>query len=559
MDIWFSCVVAPPGRAAWHQQTRLRGPPPIGLGARSRRRWPPDRRGVRRAASPTPGFGQRPPPRAPERAHCRHDAGRVRVRRRTRREIAVRRRWCSSGWPLFVVLSTSSSCSAAAPCIGRTGVTRRRALRARHRRRRAGLRARPDPARGRRLPRRCRAASPRRTTSCGGSPGPPPAASRPRSCRPGWPGCSPRAPAPSGRRCGWSVERPARPRRHLAAGRGRPALPDGADPSEADDPTRRARPVSHAASCSASSSCRSGRACRSPRSRSGCSPGWPPRPGLVLRGARLRAELEPGARRAVASRADELRRSRERLVDAQDDERRRLERDIHDGAQQHLVALAVNLRLAAHAGSPARRSAPTPCSPPRSAAAEAVDDPGPPVPRDLPAAAQRGGGLVAALRSVIARSPAGTSPSSSDGGRPLPARRSRRRRTSAAWRRCRTPPSTPGPDASAVTLIGTAAGLQLTVEDDGVGFDPATTAAGCRPGQHPRPGGVRGRVPRPVRTRSGHPARSLAGPWSPGSLAAVAVGRGGLTCSPAIAWTLAVVTGRARGRRHGDRTQAVGR
>ena len=38
--------------------------------------------------------------------------------------------------------------------------------------------------------------------------------------------------------------------------------------------------------------------------------------------------------------------SRERLVDTQDAERRRLERDIHDGAQQHLVALAVNLRLA---------------------------------------------------------------------------------------------------------------------------------------------------------------------------------------------------------------------
>ncbi len=48
----------------------------------------------------------------------------------------------------------------------------------------------------------------------------------------------------------------------------------------------------------------------------------------------------------LAARAEELRGSRQRLVDAQDDERRRLERDIHDGAQQHLVALAVNLRLA---------------------------------------------------------------------------------------------------------------------------------------------------------------------------------------------------------------------
>jgi len=65
----------------------------------------------------------------------------------------------------------------------------------------------------------------------------------------------------------------------------------------------------------------------------------------VLRGARLRAELE--LRRAeLSARADELRGSRERLVDLQDAERRLLERDIHDGAQQHLVALAVNLRLA---------------------------------------------------------------------------------------------------------------------------------------------------------------------------------------------------------------------
>jgi signal transduction histidine kinase len=67
--------------------------------------------------------------------------------------------------------------------------------------------------------------------------------------------------------------------------------------------------------------------------------------GLVLHGARLRAEL---ARRLdeLSLRADELRASRGRVVEAQDAERRRLERDIHDGAQQHLVALAVNLRLA---------------------------------------------------------------------------------------------------------------------------------------------------------------------------------------------------------------------
>ena len=43
--------------------------------------------------------------------------------------------------------------------------------------------------------------------------------------------------------------------------------------------------------------------------------------------------------------AEELRASRQRIVAAQDAERRRIERDLHDGAQQHLVALSINLRL----------------------------------------------------------------------------------------------------------------------------------------------------------------------------------------------------------------------
>ena len=67
--------------------------------------------------------------------------------------------------------------------------------------------------------------------------------------------------------------------------------------------------------------------------------------GLVLRVLRLRAELEDRHKELV-TRADELMASRNRLIETQDAERRRLERDIHDGAQQHLVALTVNLRLA---------------------------------------------------------------------------------------------------------------------------------------------------------------------------------------------------------------------
>jgi len=48
----------------------------------------------------------------------------------------------------------------------------------------------------------------------------------------------------------------------------------------------------------------------------------------------------------LAERAAQLEASRNRLITAADEERRRLERDLHDGAQQHLVALAVLIQLA---------------------------------------------------------------------------------------------------------------------------------------------------------------------------------------------------------------------
>ena len=67
--------------------------------------------------------------------------------------------------------------------------------------------------------------------------------------------------------------------------------------------------------------------------------------GLVLSNVRLTAELEARLD-DITIRSAELRASRQRIVVAQDEERRRLERNIHDGAQQHLVALAVKLRLA---------------------------------------------------------------------------------------------------------------------------------------------------------------------------------------------------------------------
>ncbi|MCD6022268.1 MAG: histidine kinase [Actinomycetia bacterium] len=60
--------------------------------------------------------------------------------------------------------------------------------------------------------------------------------------------------------------------------------------------------------------------------------------GLVMRNVALTEQL--------MDHIEQLRRSQKRLVSAQDEERRRLERNLHDGAQQQLVALAVKLRLA---------------------------------------------------------------------------------------------------------------------------------------------------------------------------------------------------------------------
>ena len=60
--------------------------------------------------------------------------------------------------------------------------------------------------------------------------------------------------------------------------------------------------------------------------------------GLVLKNARLTAEL--------VQRLEELQASRQRLVTAQDTERRRLERNLHDGAQQNLVAMKLKIALA---------------------------------------------------------------------------------------------------------------------------------------------------------------------------------------------------------------------
>ncbi len=197
--------------------------------------------------------------------------------------------------------------------------------------------------------------------------------------------------------------------------------------------------------------------------------------GLVLRSARLRAELQ---RRLgeLSVRSDELRTSRQRLVDAQDERRRLLERDIHDGAQQHLVALAVNLRLAQTL---------LPRSPGRAQEllASQVQATGDAI--DTLVRLSRGiyppllteAGLVPAVRAVAAASPVPVAVAARDVGRYGDSVEA------AAYFSCLEALQNAAKHAAAtsvtVELQGGSESLLLTVEDDGVGFDAGQQPPGA--------------------------------------------------------------------------------
>ena len=66
----------------------------------------------------------------------------------------------------------------------------------------------------------------------------------------------------------------------------------------------------------------------------------------TLHDAIIRALLGPSGTAVLQQRVEQLSESREASVDAAEAERRRIERDLHDGAQQRLVALAMDLGLA---------------------------------------------------------------------------------------------------------------------------------------------------------------------------------------------------------------------
>ena len=177
----------------------------------------------------------------------------------------------------------------------------------------------------------------------------------------------------------------------------------------------------------------------------------------------------------VRRQADELRASRARIVEAGDAQRRRIERDLHDGAQQHLVALAVSVRLVRQIADSDPDSAKAMLDQigerPAGGGAGAAQ----PRARHLPAAAH--GPRAGARRSR--RPPA--APRSRPASRPRASAatrsRSRRRCTSAASRRCRTRRKHAGEGAEAMVTVREDEGaLLFEVRDDGAGFDLATGA-----------------------------------------------------------------------------------
>ena len=184
------------------------------------------------------------------------------------------------------------------------------------------------------------ASAPHRTRSSRSSPNALPGRTRSMtSCR-AWPACSPKEPVRSAPTCGcataqiwreaavWPAHGSARPSRYPAVNGTLPDIPG----------TSRLVEVRHQGTLLGALGVtkRSGEALTPVEEK--LLVDLAGQAGLVLRNVGLTTDLQ--------ARLDDLRASRQRLVTAQDQERRRLERNLHDGAQQHLVAIKVKLGLA---------------------------------------------------------------------------------------------------------------------------------------------------------------------------------------------------------------------
>ncbi len=196
--------------------------------------------------------------------------------------------------------------------------------------------------------------------------------------------------------------------------------------------------------------------------------------GLALHNVNLDSALQ-STLDEVRRQAAELRASRTRIVAAADAERRRVERDLHDGAQQHLVALAVNVRLVKDlvAEDP-------------EAAALALDE----IAVEVKATVQElrdlahgiyppllmDNGLPEALRAVASRSPLDVTTSVDDVGRFSPDVEA------AVYFCCLEALQNAAKHASEshveVRVWEEEGGLLFTVSDDGPGFDARVARAG---------------------------------------------------------------------------------
>jgi signal transduction histidine kinase len=117
--------------------------------------------------------------------------------------------------------------------------------------------------------------------------------------------------------------------------------------------------------------------------------------GIALENGRLQAELK--------ARLEELRGSRARVIEAGQRERQRLERDLHDGAQQRLIALSLQLSLL-EKRLVDRPDATEPLDNARREIALSLDELRD-VARGIHPAVLTGHGLEVALESIAARAP----------------------------------------------------------------------------------------------------------------------------------------------------------
>jgi signal transduction histidine kinase len=189
---------------------------------------------------------------------------------------------------------------------------------------------------------------------------------------------------------------------------------------------------------------------------------------------------------------DDLRASRARLAAASDDVRRRIERDLHDGAQQHLVAIAVNLSLASELIEDDPQAARELVAQTRQDAGAAISEL-----RDLAHGIYPSllieAGLVPALKSLASRHPVGLTVEASGIGRCAP-------QVEAAVYFCclealqNASKHAPGSDVR-MTLTRDGAALHVEVVDDGPGLPAggAVTGHGLQ-NMTDRLGAVGGRV-----------------------------------------------------------------